>query len=200
MSFDVPYCQVKSTSIDVYGEGGIGISLPSLCETWQQEIHDCKNQDKGRVRGEDFSDVTLLTFATFSSSSWSPSSAASLLASRAWGKTNYLLIRFVNSEQAEGSCLPFCSFSPDSLPYCQIKRMFFSSNQILVVLVFVKLSSARKLVQLQLDSAEKLLLKLMPETSNAGLPGAKSQDRGVFSPHDQRHLRALRVHIAWLTV
>ena len=52
MSFDVQlhvnitYCQVKGTSIDVYGEGGIGISLPSLCETWQQqEDHDCKNQD-----------------------------------------------------------------------------------------------------------------------------------------------------------
>jgi len=48
------------------------------------------------------------------------------------------------------------------------KNVFFF-NQILVVLVFVKLSSARKLVQLQLDSAEKLPLKLMPERSNAGL-------------------------------
>jgi len=60
--------------------------------------------------------------------------------------------------------------------------MFFFFNQILVVLVFVRLPSARKLVQLQLDSAEKLP-KLMPERSNARLLLLLPLEIEAFSHH-----------------
>ena len=116
---------------------------------------------------QDFSEATLMTFATFSSSSWSPSSAASLLASRAWAK-QIISSSEVSIQNMQKNHLPFYSFSPDSLPLSNQKNVLFLC-QILVVLMFVRLPSARKLVQLQLGSAEKLLLKLMPETSNAGL-------------------------------
>ena len=147
---------------------------------------------------QDFSEATLMTFATFSSSSWSPSSAASLLASRAWAKQIISSSEVsIQNMQKNHVCLSIHFHL--IVCHCQTKRMFFFSVRFLS---FLCLSDSHQPGSLFSFSLVQLKSFFLSWCQRRPMPGCSCscQDRGVFSPHDHRHLTALRVHIAWLTV